>query len=725
MRKYTVIGWAVSFLFAQKVARQTDWHGGPGVSGPVADWNIYFTSSTNINYLYEWGRISLAAEVFPDPIRHRIWTDHLLRTGVQTGDFNKDGFPDVAVNLVLSPGGVHVYMNPASPPFENWGSPKYLPCYWLDEGMNVVDLDLDGDADIIASADGGHHPNAVYFFENDGKANFSPKQEIGRLLSVDGTGWADIDNDGDIDVIASACDAWNSNFEWYANIDNNTFPFREYEIRPANYGGALNRIPAGDFNNDGWVDFVVIHGDGWRPFESYIDIWMSRGNPPHVTFTPHRIIYSPDRFFQTTYSWVIDLDKDGDLDLVVTEGGGVDWWENTTGNYPGEKPTDRHIIEQYGAPRDVVAIDIDIDGDHDIITAFRGRAKLGWYRNLGNENFHRREFPTGYSYRGESIWVDDIDQDGFKDLVSTAPLDRSVDWWDMIKGFISPGELISSIYDSKVPYARWGLMEYDADVSRPGTSVKFQVRASDDPTNMGAWKDIPVSHILDIYGRYFQYKAILETTNSDYTPHLYEVRFYYWGCDLGIDSILVPRDTVNPLDTIIPVILVENTLEVKSDEAYLRVGIDSAGTLIYADTVEIPQIPPKEDRRITMKKKWIVGRGDEDFVYKMKVYIDCDEDRDSDNDYYEKDVFRSSKVGVEEDFGKELKVFARDKVISIENTLSSKIDVFLYDISGRVIRSRTVNLGERVIFDNLPSGIYFLIAKTSGERSLLEKIVIY
>jgi hypothetical protein len=87
-------------------------------------------------------------------------------------------------------------------------------------------------------------------------------------------------------------------------------------------------------------------------------------------------------------------------------------------------------IGSEGSPiSDLVAIDLDRDGDTDIISAVSNRDTIAWYENDGAENFTRQVISTaaGSVY---NISVADLDGDGDLDLLSASNLDSEVAWYE-------------------------------------------------------------------------------------------------------------------------------------------------------------------------------------------------------------------------------------------------------------------------------------------------------
>lgn len=73
----------------------------------------------------------------------------------------------------------------------------------------------------------------------------------------------DFDNDGNTDLLVSSW-AIESDSKYYHNVGTGSFHERGRQAGLAGVGGALNMIQA-DYNNDGFVDVLMLRGDGWVP----------------------------------------------------------------------------------------------------------------------------------------------------------------------------------------------------------------------------------------------------------------------------------------------------------------------------------------------------------------------------------------------------------------------------------------------------------------------------
>jgi hypothetical protein len=165
------------------------------------------------------------------------------------------------------------------------------------------------------------------------------------------------------------------------------------------------------------------------------------------------------------------------------------------------------------------------NGRLDILGACNEADKISWWENGGGDPIVWTEHPVGASYSGAiSVRAGDVDGDGGLDPVGVSFAGGRFDWWEATE-FDSSGQLESSILDSGIG-ASMGSIDWTG-AGPPGTSLRFQVRSSNDPGDLGIWSGEITSpgDFPDVLDRYFQYRVLLETTDPDYSPLLYDVTF--------------------------------------------------------------------------------------------------------------------------------------------------------------------------------------------------------
>jgi hypothetical protein len=126
---------------------------------------------------------------------------------VETGDLNGDGRLDVVVseeNGATSGAETHWLEQPADPTSNAWPVSQ-IASQGSTNSLRVADVDNDGDLDVVT----GEHKGslAVVVWENDGAGGFSSHSVGTGKESHFGTKPVDLDRDGDLDLVSVAWDA--------------------------------------------------------------------------------------------------------------------------------------------------------------------------------------------------------------------------------------------------------------------------------------------------------------------------------------------------------------------------------------------------------------------------------------------------------------------------------------------------------------------------------------
>ena len=244
--------------------------------------------------------------------------------------------------------------------------------------MTSGDLDGDGDLDLVTGSPNG----AFHYFENTGAATaptFTKRSGATNPLDSVNVGnynspaLIDLDGDGDLDLIAGSDRGTIAYFENTGTSANPVFTERSGALNPLDSVnvGTFSSPALADFDNDGDPDLIVGNEDG------NIAYFENTGTATTASFTQRTSTNNPlDGVDVGTYSSpeLTDLDGDGDVDLVVWGWyGAITYFENTgaatapvfTEFTGADMPLD--IIAAFYAPPALA--DLDGDGDPDIVAA--------------------------------------------------------------------------------------------------------------------------------------------------------------------------------------------------------------------------------------------------------------------------------------------------------------------------------------------------------------------
>ena len=127
----------------------------------------------------------------------------------------------------------------------------------------------------------------------------------------------------------------------------------------------------------------------------------------------------------------IDLDNDGDLDVLSASRNDntIAWYENDGGDEPVF--TERVITAAADAAQSVYAADMDGDGDLDVLSASVSDDTIAWYENDGGAEpvFTERVITTAAD-GAQSVYAADVDGDGDLDVLSASVNDDTIAWYE-------------------------------------------------------------------------------------------------------------------------------------------------------------------------------------------------------------------------------------------------------------------------------------------------------
>lgn len=288
-------------------------------------------------------------------------------------------------------------------------------------GAAWIDYNNDGLLDLFVA-----RQSVIY--KNNGSGNFEKVFINVQSVSL-GTSWGDFNNDGFIDVLLTAGSAHGSSV--YKNNGDGTFSkvitgAAGDSIYNSAWGGAF-----GDFNNDGYIDFVLAAANNFIGINHVNRLLLNNGAGSFINIDTTAIT---DTLAPYTIPMWSDYDQDGDIDLFIGSGPATG---TPTRDYIYQNL--KHESGTWGFTRintpdigtDLVDgqvwnwIDYDNDGDLDAcLTNYSASITNRIYRNNGNGTYTKMsagQIGSIASDVGSSLtntWGD-FDNDGFIDCYIT------------------------------------------------------------------------------------------------------------------------------------------------------------------------------------------------------------------------------------------------------------------------------------------------------------------
>lgn len=231
-------------------------------------------------------------------------------------DIDRDGWNDVIVGVLVAQGGpgVKMYKN-------NGGTLSSTPTWTSANSFNgwqpsVGDPDGDGDLDLLIGSTDAYGnqrwPNYI-FFNNGGTFETSPSWQTIDNRNLDHMDFADVDDDGDLDVVAIGTKTSN----WiYRNNGGVISPIPDWNSTD-NSSQFANTLALGDVTGDGRIDMVMSDNNQLSGGSGYFKMYANNGAGAFAQ-TPTWKYF--DGYCSAVY--LADVNNDSKLDLLTGA-----WWD--------------------------------------------------------------------------------------------------------------------------------------------------------------------------------------------------------------------------------------------------------------------------------------------------------------------------------------------------------------------------------------------------------------
>lgn len=328
---------------------------------------------------------------------------HIQSYGAYSGDFNGDGFLDLAIPNELS-NDVRVFMNDQRGEYHGFTT---FPITGGSVPSPNEGADFNGDG-ILDYAIGNTQNDKLTIMIGNGTGGFSSVTNYQAAQQVRGVAVLDIDGDGDIDVVTA--NRQGNSISVLRNNGDGTFATRvNLETGSSTETGVVNA----DANNDGIMDLYVA---GYSSNDITVMIGDGLGGFSPFTRMPVR----------GSHPWMIatgDINRDGNTDVAS-----VNSSSNTASVLFGDGHGGLDSAATYqvgGFPLAIDLGDIDGDGDLDLVTSNFSTGDWSVLENDGTGRLGNRR-TLDASRAGSCATLHDRDNDGDLDMTGIDEIDDLV-----------------------------------------------------------------------------------------------------------------------------------------------------------------------------------------------------------------------------------------------------------------------------------------------------------
>lgn len=278
-------------------------------------------------------------------------------------DVDGDGDADVAAVARDNPNGV-VWWENADSTGTAWIENPIPSSIQYGSSIWAADLNSDDYMDIVC-CDASY--NRIVWLKNvDGTGTSWTEHLIDNFTNPEDVHVADMDGDEDMDVLGAS---YNSDrITWWENADGVGTSWLEHEVDNS-FNGARSVYTA-DIDGDGDRDVLGAAALAWSV------TWWENSNGDGTSWIEHNI-HSNFNWAWSVHSE--DMDNDGDMDVLGAAyfGNSIVWWENIGGN--GLLWIEHTVNSNFVGAQDVNSADLNSDGKSDLLGAAYEAGQITWW----------------------------------------------------------------------------------------------------------------------------------------------------------------------------------------------------------------------------------------------------------------------------------------------------------------------------------------------------------
>lgn len=369
-----------------------------GLSLQAVSSNGLFVNSADQTQLL----FSRSTDVTWDNLLTNSWTVNLI-------DYNNDNWDDIFITDRDKAKPNYLYRNNGNKTFTPITGEGLVKDLAISISSSWADVDNDGDLDVLIT-NNTEKPNAFYI--NNGNGTFTKNQSAGFVQQPSyyhNSTWVDYDNDGLLDLFL--CNYWPTKLnELWHNDGKGNFSFQDKSLLSQTPGNAAS-VTWVDYDNDGLMDVFIPDNKGGKN-----KLFHNEGGGQFTTIDN---IISQEGGFSVASCWG-DIDGNGYSDLFVSNASARDnFLYLNKGKGIFQKVTTGDVVHNGGHSHGCSFADVDNDGDLDLYVNNDAGDKF-LYLNHGNGEFTRKINEVITANYGKALghaWAD-LDKDGDLDLFS-------------------------------------------------------------------------------------------------------------------------------------------------------------------------------------------------------------------------------------------------------------------------------------------------------------------
>ncbi len=364
--------------------------------------------------------------------RHTIDNSHKGADGVRIADVNGDGLPDIASGWEAS-GVVRAYLHPGSEKVkERWPSVT-VGMVARPEDAVFADIDGDGDYDVVSSTEGDEKTIYIHEAPSEGYMDETKWQTRPVARSQAKGQWMfavpmDVDGNGSMDLVAGSKNDFAAIGSWrFPSTPGGEASWSRW------YGaGWVMSLVAHDMNGDGAVDIVASDRKGPRRGV----LWF-QNMPGSAAWPVSRV--GPEGEHEAMFLDLADLNGDGLTDIVLAvREGPIQFFRNMSRRGNSWRAHSIDMPDGFGTGKAVAVGDIDMDGADDVVftceNAEGDLSGVGLLRHAGDPTASDWEAtdvggPEGVKF--DRVELVDLDRDGDLDILTCEETDLlGIVWYE-------------------------------------------------------------------------------------------------------------------------------------------------------------------------------------------------------------------------------------------------------------------------------------------------------